>query len=169
MSSSHSTPASFRAARCITPQISVLSSSLHTCSTCIVFAGSALNTVRPASFCIDISRISDSNPTLIAAIPCCSSLRHNSSAIPQPSSVTTTVPDKSSDSALPIHSSISTCQRRHPFASDVSDELTSGITGASGIGASTCAETVDSGTTGWFLSLSGASPPPLIFMMYAVK
>ena len=114
MSSSHSTPASFSAAKCITPQMLDLLSSELTCSMCSIFAGSALSTVRVPSFCIDISLISDSKPTRIAAKPRCSRIKHISSAIPHPSSVTTTVPVNSIGSFEPTHSSISTCHLRQP-------------------------------------------------------
>ena len=166
MSSSHSTPASFNAAKWITPQISDLFNWSLTCSMCSIFAGSARRTVRVPSFCIDMSRISDSKPTLIASKPRCSRIKQISSAIPHPSSVTTTVPDNSNGSSLPRHSSTSTCHLRQP---DLVDESTSvsiaELVEATGCGISdlvTAGSGVATGSDNWL-------PCPLIFRMYAVK
>ena len=82
-----------------------------------MFAGSARYTVRLPSDCFDISLISDSKPILTASRPFSSSKMHNCSAIPQPSSVTTTVPEISSSLAIPKHSSTSTCHRLQPLIS----------------------------------------------------
>ena len=86
-------------------------------SMCSGLAGSPRWTVRPCSDWMDTLRIPTSNPIRTVEMPRASRRVQRCSAMPQPSSVTTTVPSSASVDAIDSASSTSICQRRQPSCS----------------------------------------------------